>query len=99
MNLWWKRMFNSNDLVKDNVSQALIIKRLEEQLEICNNIRERLLKESIDEIDALIQLRCENDGLKIRVEELESNQKEILLLEKEVCHWKSMALNFKKFHV
>ncbi len=57
MNLWWKRMFNSD------------------------------------------KLRCENHDLKIRVEELESLEKEILRLEKEVCHWKSMALNFKKFHV
>ena len=25
-------------------------------------------------------------------------EKQILLLEKEVCHWKSIALNFRRFH-
>jgi len=25
-------------------------------------------------------------------------QKEIDILHKEVCHWKSIALNFRKFH-
>ena len=25
-------------------------------------------------------------------------QKQILVLEREVCHWKAIALNFRKFH-
>lgn len=30
--------------------------------------------------------------------EIKDLQEEIVKLEKEVCHWKSIALNFRKFH-